>query len=56
MSDAAPFIHPTKRYRLFFDETGNGDLYAAKKDANGVKDVFGKLKESCEACHENHRP
>jgi hypothetical protein len=34
MSDGAPFIHPTKRYRLFFDETGNGDLYAAKKDAN----------------------
>lgn len=27
-----PFIHPSKRYRLFFDETGNGDLHAAKKD------------------------
>ena len=26
------FIHPSKRYRLFFDETGNGDLHAAKKD------------------------
>ena len=28
------FIHPSKRYRLFFDETGNGDLQAAKKDPN----------------------
>jgi hypothetical protein len=28
------FIHPSKRYRLFFDETGNGDLHAAKKDPN----------------------
>lgn len=28
------FIHPSKRYRLFFDETGNGDLQAAKKDQN----------------------
>lgn len=28
------FIHPSKRYRLFFDETGNGDLNAAKKDPN----------------------
>jgi Protein of unknown function (DUF3800) len=26
------FIHSSKRYRLFFDETGNGDLHAAKKD------------------------
>jgi len=29
-----PFIHPSKRYRLFFDETGHGDLHAAKKDQN----------------------
>src|SRR5262245_39268250 len=29
-----PFIHPSKRYRLFFDETGNGDLHAARKDPN----------------------
>jgi len=28
---------------------------AAKKDADTVKTVFGKLKESCDACHENHR-
>jgi hypothetical protein len=28
------FTHPSKRYRLFFDETGNGDLNAAKKDPN----------------------
>ena len=28
---------------------------AAKKDTNQVKEVFGKLKESCDACHENHR-
>ena len=31
---AMTFIHPSKRYRLFFDETGNGDLHAAKKDPN----------------------
>jgi hypothetical protein len=30
----APFVHPTERYRLYFDETGNGDLYSAKKDPN----------------------
>jgi Protein of unknown function (DUF3800) len=30
MSDHPPFIHPSARYRLFFDETGNGDLRAAK--------------------------
>jgi len=29
---------------------------AAKKDKNTVKEVFGRLKESCETCHENHRP
>jgi cytochrome c556 len=29
---------------------------AAKKDKDAVKTVFGKLKESCENCHENHRP
>jgi len=29
-----PFIQPSRRYRLFFDETGNGDLHAAKKDPN----------------------
>jgi hypothetical protein len=28
------FVHQSKRYRLFFDETGNGDLRAAKKDQN----------------------
>jgi hypothetical protein len=27
-----PLIHPSKRYRLFFDETGNSDLHAATKD------------------------
>ena len=32
MPDSPTFIHPSKRYRLFFDETGNGDLHAAKKD------------------------
>jgi endonuclease III len=26
------FIQPSRRYRLYFDETGNGDLHAAKKD------------------------
>jgi methyl acetate hydrolase len=35
MADAQqPFIVPSKRYRLFFDKTGNGDLHAAKKDPN----------------------
>ena len=29
---------------------------AAKKDKNAVKEVFGRLKESCDTCHENHRP
>jgi cytochrome c556 len=29
---------------------------AAKKDKNTVKEVFGRLKESCDTCHENHRP
>jgi uncharacterized protein DUF3800 len=28
------FIPPSQRYRLFFDETGNGDLRAAEKDPN----------------------
>jgi len=28
------FVHPSRRYRLYFDETGNGDLHAAKKDPN----------------------
>ena len=28
---------------------------AAKKDKEAVKAVFGRLKESCDACHENHR-
>ncbi|HEX3146880.1 MAG TPA: cytochrome c [Gemmataceae bacterium] len=28
---------------------------AAKKDADTVKTVFGRLKESCDGCHENHR-
>jgi Protein of unknown function (DUF3800) len=35
MTDQPPsFVHPSKRHRLFFDETGNGDLHAAKKDSN----------------------
>jgi hypothetical protein len=25
------FIHSTRRYRLYFDETGTGDLKAHKK-------------------------
>jgi cytochrome c556 len=29
---------------------------AAKKDKDAVKTIFTKLKESCETCHENHRP
>lgn len=29
---------------------------AQKKDKDKVKTVFGKLKESCETCHEDHRP
>jgi hypothetical protein len=28
------FVHRSNRYRLFFDETGNGDLRAAAKDPN----------------------
>jgi hypothetical protein len=28
------FVHSSKRYRLFFDETGTGDLYSTKKDPN----------------------
>jgi hypothetical protein len=28
------FIQPTRRYRLYFDETGTGDLKAHKKDPN----------------------
>ena len=28
------FVHPTERYRLYFDETGTGDLRAHKKDSN----------------------
>jgi hypothetical protein len=34
MSDFPPFVHASKRYRLYFDETGHGDLRAAKKDPN----------------------
>lgn len=34
MSQMLAFIHPSKRFRLFFDETGNGDLHAAEKDPN----------------------
>ena len=35
MADKQPrFVHPSKRYRLFFDETGNCNLHAAKKDPN----------------------
>jgi hypothetical protein len=29
-----PFIHASRRYRLYFDETGNGDLHAFKKDSH----------------------
>jgi cytochrome c556 len=29
---------------------------AQKKDKEKVKTIFGQLKESCETCHENHRP
>jgi cytochrome c556 len=29
---------------------------AQKKDKDQVKTIFGKLKESCETCHEDHRP
>jgi len=32
MIHPAPFIDETKRYRLYFDETGNGHLHSAKKD------------------------
>ena len=28
------YIQPSQRYRLYFDETGNGDLKAAQKDEN----------------------
>lgn len=28
---------------------------AEKKDKDAAKTAFGKLKESCDACHENHR-
>jgi hypothetical protein len=28
------FVPPNKRYRLYFDETGNGDLHAAEKSPN----------------------
>lgn len=28
------FVPPSKRFRLFFDETGNGDLHAADKSPN----------------------
>ena len=31
---AGTFIHPTRRYRLYFDETGTGDLKAHRKDQN----------------------
>jgi hypothetical protein len=35
MPDALPaFILPSRRYRLFFDETGNGDLKSAKDNPN----------------------
>jgi hypothetical protein len=34
MAATPPFIDSSKRYRLFFDETGNGDLHAAEKDPN----------------------
>jgi hypothetical protein len=29
-----PLIQPSSRYRLYFDETGNGDLQAHRKDPN----------------------
>lgn len=28
------FVRPSQRFRLFFDETGNGDLHAAEKNPN----------------------
>jgi len=34
VASSLAFVQPTRRYRLFFDETGNGDLHAAKKDPN----------------------
>lgn len=34
MAAVIPFVIPSRRYRLFFDETGNGDLRAAQKDPN----------------------
>lgn len=37
------------------DAKGLGEA-AVKKDKDGVKEVLGKLKESCETCHENHQP
>jgi Protein of unknown function (DUF3800) len=33
MADEPTFIHPSRRYRLFFDETGTGDIYSAQKDS-----------------------
>ena len=33
MTDAPKFIHPSKRFRPFFDETGTGDIFSAKKDS-----------------------
>lgn len=32
MTDLPPFIHPSKRFRLYFDETGTGHIDRAKKD------------------------
>jgi endonuclease-3 len=34
VASSLAFVQPSRRYRLFFDETGNGDLHAAKKDPN----------------------
>jgi hypothetical protein len=34
MPQTTPYVEASKRYRLFFDETGNGDLRAAQKDPN----------------------
>lgn len=31
---AMEFVPPNRRFRLFFDETGNGDLHAAEKSPN----------------------
>src|SRR5258708_39178795 len=36
------FIHPTRRYRPYFDETGTGDLKAHKKDGGNHRNAAGE--------------